>query len=117
MNGREGAAAAMLAVAFALLLVAIPMERRPARPLARPPAAGAARLLFGLRLDPNREPAAALEALPGIGPARARAIVAGRPYCRVAELTRVPGIGPVTLSRIADRLEVRTGDCAQHQGD
>jgi hypothetical protein len=107
----------MLAVAFALLAVAIPVERRAQRPAAQPPGAGAGRLLFGLPLDPNRETAPALEALPGIGPARARAIVAGRPYCSVAELTRVPGIGPVTLSRMADQLEVSPTDCVRRQGD
>ena len=70
---------------------------------------GPARLLYGLRLDPNRADAASLEALPGIGATRADAIVAGRaarPYRSVAELARVPGIGPVTLSRIAPFLSV-----------
>lgn len=73
------------------------------------PLRGPARLLFGLRLDPNRADAASLEVLPGIGATRARAIVAARaqrPYREVAELARVPGIGPVTLSRIAPFLEV-----------
>jgi len=73
------------------------------------PLRGPARLLYGLRLDPNRADAATLEALPGIGATRAEAIVAGRaerPYRSVAELGRVPGIGPATLSRIAPLLEV-----------
>jgi len=45
-----------------------------------------------------------LEAVPGIGPARAAAIVAGRgegPYRELADLARVRGIGPVTLRRSA----------------
>lgn len=67
---------------------------------------GPARLLYDLRLDPNRADAATLEALPGIGATRAEAIVAGRPYGSVAELARVPGIGPMTLSRIAPLIEV-----------
>jgi competence protein ComEA len=73
------------------------------------PLRGPARLLFGLRLDPNRADAATLEVLPGIGATRAEAIVAGRaaaPYRSVAELARVPGIGPTTLSRIAPLLEI-----------
>ncbi|MEM7411058.1 MAG: helix-hairpin-helix domain-containing protein [Myxococcota bacterium] len=74
---------------------------------AGPPLRGPARALFGQGLDPNQATAGALEALPGIGPARAAAIVAGRatgPYERLADLARVPGIGPVTLERMADWL-------------
>jgi competence protein ComEA len=65
---------------------------------------GAARLLFGLPLDLNRADAAALEALPGIGPGRAEAIVRARraaPFCGVAELDRVPGLGAATRARLA----------------
>lgn len=75
-----------------------------------PPLRGPARLLFGLRLDPNHADARALEVLPGIGPARAAAIVAEReraPFREVGELRRVVGIGPVTLRKIAPWLAVR----------
>jgi competence protein ComEA len=80
------------------------------------PLRGPARLLFGLRLDPNRADAATLEVLPGIGATRAEASVAGRapaPYRQVAELARVPGIGPTTLSRIAPLLEVDAPDAGR----
>lgn len=72
-------------------------------PLARAaaPAFGATRLLYGERLDLNREPAEALAVLPGIGPSRAEAIVAGRPHCSLVDLDRIPGIGPATLARLA----------------
>jgi DNA uptake protein ComE-like DNA-binding protein len=50
----------------------------------------------------NREPAEALAVLPGIGHSRAKAIVAARPHCNLADLDRVSGIGPVTLARLAD---------------
>jgi hypothetical protein len=73
---------------------------------------GPARLLFGARLDANRADGLALEALPGIGPARAAAILrsrADRPFARVADLERVHGIGPRTLARIAPWLEVGAG--------
>ena len=66
--------------------------------------AGAPRLLFGLPLDLNRADAVALEALPGIGPGRAAAIVRARrvaPFCRVGELDRVPGLGTATRARLA----------------
>jgi len=81
----------------------------------RPPAApaggelaGAAGLLFGRRLDPNGTSVRALEALPGIGPARAEAIVREarlRPFCAATDLERVPGIGPATRARVAAWIE------------
>jgi len=100
---RPGAA---LALALALWCAALPL--RPAEPAPPPPApeSGAARLLWGLPLDLNREDARTFEALPGIGPMRARAIRAAAPYCQVAELERVPGIGPVTLRLLSGRVAV-----------
>jgi hypothetical protein len=102
-------ARAAFVVALGMAWAALPglPPSRPGEPV-HPPE-GAAVLLFGGRLDPNRAEPAALEALPGIGPARAAAIGAAReeaPFCRVSELRRVRGIGPVTLSRIAPFLQV-----------
>jgi competence ComEA-like helix-hairpin-helix protein len=65
-----------------------------------PAVRGPGRLLFGQPLDLNRATAASLEALPGIGPSRAAAIVSERerrPFQRVGDLQRVRGIGPRTL--------------------
>jgi len=78
--------------------------------------AGAARLLFGLRLDPRREDPRALEALPGIGPARAQAIAREarrQPFCRPEDLERVVGIGPVLRARLAAWVETSSGACAE----
>jgi len=75
------------------------------------PLRGPARRLFGLPLDPNRADAPTLEALPGVGPVRAAAIVRAReerPFESVEALLRVPGVGPVTLSRVAPLLAVDT---------
>jgi predicted flap endonuclease-1-like 5' DNA nuclease len=73
------------------------------------PLRGPARLLFGQRLDLNRADPAALQALPGIGPARAAAIARARgerPFERPRDLTRVPGIGPRTVAALEGLVEV-----------
>ena len=70
---------------------------------------GAARLLFGAGLDPNRASAEALALLPGIGPARAAAIVAERargPFRRPGDLARVHGIGPRTVAKLRPWLQI-----------
>jgi competence protein ComEC len=51
-------------------------------------------------VDLNTAPEPALEAILHIGPERAPAVVAARPYRSVAELTRVDGIGPSRLRDI-----------------
>lgn len=52
-----------------------------------------------------------LTTLPGIGPAKARAIVEWRsahgPFRAVADLARVPGIGPGLLARMASWVTIR----------
>ena len=72
----------------------------------RGPLRGAARLLYGQRLDLNRTSARSLTALPGIGPGLAGAIVAARPFASVEALRGVRGIGPRRFSRVADLLYV-----------
>ncbi|HXK22291.1 MAG TPA: helix-hairpin-helix domain-containing protein [Myxococcota bacterium] len=123
-----GAAQAALLVAALLFVSAWPAERRSVAECAAPaelhaergwtravscsggPALrGPARLLYGQALDPNRDDAATLEVLPGIGATRARAILdarAERPFAEVGDLRRVPGIGATTLARIAPYLAV-----------
>lgn len=60
---------------------------------------------LALRIDLNTADAAQLTLLPDIGPARARAIIADReargPFSALADLERVPGIGPRTTQRLA----------------
>jgi competence protein ComEA len=131
VESRERIAKAAFALAVALLaLPLVPRDRapvpcaEPAERLARAghsvavrcggdpvvrPLRGPARLLFGLRLDPNRADRASLQALPGIGPVRAAAIETERcrqPFASVGELERVPGIGPRSLARLEPWLEV-----------
>jgi competence ComEA-like helix-hairpin-helix protein len=58
----------------------------------------------------NHASAAQLDRLPGIGPARAAAIVRYRdahgPFASVADLRLVPGINPALLQRLYDHLRV-----------
>lgn len=51
-------------------------------------------------VDLNRASLAELERVRHIGSARARAIVVGRPWQRLEELTRIDGIGPARLADI-----------------
>ena len=52
-----------------------------------------------------------LDGLPGIGPARAAAILQEReargPFTSVEELSRVPGLGPSAIARLRDRVVAR----------
>jgi competence ComEA-like helix-hairpin-helix protein len=58
----------------------------------------------------NRATPAQLDRLPGIGPARAAAIVRYReahgPFAALADLARVPGINPAQMQRLYDHLQV-----------
>ena len=83
-----------------------------------PPDAGAQRaeagqldsMAPGEKLDLNRATAEELESLPGIGPQRARDIIAHReshgPFASVASLDDVSGIGPSILARLEPFITV-----------
>lgn len=61
-------------------------------------------------VDLNAASVESLDALPGIGPVRARAIILYRetngPFRAVQELARVPGFGPTALGRLEGRVRV-----------
>lgn len=64
----------------------------------------------GERVDISSAPAEELRRLSGVGPSLAEAIIrerTSRPFLSVADLDRVPGIGPATFERLKDRVEVR----------
>lgn len=66
--------------------------------------------LAGAVVDLNRASRAELESLPGIGPAKAEAILAYRtqhgPFRRIEDLQRVSGFGPATVNRLRPDLRV-----------
>ena len=90
----------------AAAFLALARPGRPPEPGPCPDPRGAVGLLCGRLLDLNAAPPQALEALPGIGPARARALAAARPFARVADVERVPGIGPALRERLRPFVEV-----------
>ncbi|QOJ14316.1 MAG: helix-hairpin-helix domain-containing protein [Planctomycetia bacterium] len=101
---RAGAAAALLTLcALAAQLGSAAFRSAPPTP----PRGAAA-----LRIDPNTASAAELQLLPGIGPARASAIlsyresVAAPAFVSSADLDAVRGIGPGTLREISDFVAV-----------
>ncbi|MGD0571920.1 MAG: helix-hairpin-helix domain-containing protein [Sedimentisphaerales bacterium] len=70
------------------------------------------------RINPNDAPAAGLMMLPGVGPARAQAIISYREQFRQSgrgdlafqncnDLDNVKGIGPVTVSNMCEHLKFR----------
>lgn len=63
------------------------------------------------RLNLNSASVSELDGLPGIGPARAAAILQEReqrgPFTSVEELSCVPGLGPSAIARLRDRVMVR----------
>ena len=76
---------------------AAPAVPRPAPAVAPAPAAGK-------RVDINAATAAQLQVLPGIGSARAAAIVAGRPYAEPGDLVTKKVLTPGVLDSIKDRI-------------
>lgn len=59
-------------------------------------------LVTGSGINLNSASASELETLPGIGPSKAAAIIANRPYDSVDDLERVPGIGTKTIDQFRD---------------
>jgi competence protein ComEA len=69
----------------------------------------------GLRVDLNTADEAILEALPGVGPVTAQAIIRARPFASVDDLSRVPGIGAAKLAALRDQVTVSTPRTAAGQ--
>lgn len=78
--------------------------------------AEADRVLYGEKMNLNRADSAALELIPGIGPALARRIVDHRkkrgPFVRLEEIERVRGIGPKKRELISAWAEIGDRDGA-----
>jgi competence protein ComEA len=67
----------------------------------------AAALKSGEKIDLNKATQTELEKLPGIGPAKAQAIIANRPYEKIEDVMKVPGIKDATFGQIKEFLSVK----------
>jgi competence ComEA-like helix-hairpin-helix protein len=74
---------------------------------AQSPAAAAAKLAPGTKININTADKATLEKLPEIGPVKAQAIIDGRPYKFVEDVMRVSGIKDKTFKVIKDYITVK----------
>jgi len=73
-------------------------------PRSTPSAAATTPAATGRRIDINNAPEAQLDALPGIGPVRSKAIVAGRPYADIGDLVTKKVLTQGVLDGIKDRI-------------
>jgi DNA uptake protein ComE-like DNA-binding protein len=93
-------------VALSLLVVAVqPVAALP--PLASSPAPGNALMAVSEPLDINRATDAQLQELKGIGPARAKAIIAGRPFRSKDELLERKIVPQNVYNDIKDKIIAR----------
>lgn len=87
---------------------AAPAATAPAK--AKAPAAekaAPAKLAPGERVNINTAPKEKLDALPGIGPVKAQAIIDGRPYAKPEDVMKVKGIKQGEYNKIKDIITVR----------
>jgi competence ComEA-like helix-hairpin-helix protein len=87
------------------LLLALPAVAETASPPKSPSSAAATKLAqAGQLVDINSASAEELDKLPGVGPARAKAIIANRPYNGKNDLTRRKIIPPNVYNQIRDKI-------------
>ncbi len=70
-------------------------------------------LAAGPLVDINTADQKALESLPGVGPATAKAIIQGRPYKSVDDLANVKGVGKSKLEKIKPLVTIGGQPAAQ----
>ncbi len=70
----------------------------------------------GAPINLNTADAETLQTLPRIGPATARAIIAGRPYATVEELEKVKGLGPARIDALRPLVTVGASTAATPAG-
>jgi DNA uptake protein ComE-like DNA-binding protein len=101
---RKLSLAALLALAFAAPIFNQHVRAQPAARSPRPAIATPAVPSGPPLIDINSADAKALDALPGVGPARAAAIIAGRPYADKHDLVARKVLPANVFSDIEDRI-------------
>ena len=93
------------------MLLALPVVAQTASPskspAAAPSAAGKATQPAGQLVDINSASAEELDKLPGVGPARAKAIIANRPYGGKDDLNNRKIVPPNVYNQIKDKIIAR----------
>lgn len=87
-------------------------QKTPAAPAKTAPAAStqktpAAKLAPGEKVNINSASKEKLEALPEIGPQKAQAIIAGRPYAKPEDIMKVKGIKAGTYEKIKNLITTK----------
>lgn len=83
-----------------------PSKEVTAPPAAAKKAVAAPKLAPGEKVNINTASKEKLEALPGIGPDKAQAIIDGRPYKKTDDLMKVKGIKGGTYDKIKEHIMV-----------
>jgi competence protein ComEA len=74
---------------------------------AKSKSSAAAKLAPGTKININSADQSTIEKLPEIGPVKAKAIIAGRPYNSIEDITKVKGIKGKTFDAIKDYIVVK----------
>jgi len=78
----------------------------PKAPAGKTSTAPAAKLAPGQKVNINTASKEMLDALPGIGPVKAQAIIDGRPFKKIEDIKKVKGIKEGEFNKIKDRITV-----------
>jgi competence protein ComEA len=101
-----GAQAAPLTTAATKATIASSEVTKSAKNVQTTAKSAATKLAPGTKININTADKVALDALPGIGPVKAQAIIDGRPYKSIADIMKIKGIKQKTFDAIKDYLVI-----------
>ena len=101
-----GAIKPFVTVGSAAPAPAAPAKEAPAKAATEKATKSAMKLVPGQKVNINTATKEQLDALPGIGPVKAQAIIDGRPYKKTEDIMKVKGIKQGEFSKIKDVITV-----------